>query len=49
MLVFRVGLQYLDCRIATLLNHDQKTLSRYFPENFPNIFICVEKIALKIT
>ena len=48
--MFRVGLQYLDCRIAALLN---QTPSWYFLENFSNFrnqlffvasTICVEKL-----
>ena len=33
--MFRVGLQYLDCRITTFLN---QTPSWYFPENFRNFW-----------
>ena len=33
--MFQIGLQYLDSRIATLLN---QAPSRYFPENFPNFW-----------
>ena len=54
--MFRVGLQYLDCRLAILLN---QTPSWYFPENLPNSwnqsffvtssFVLKIEITLKIT
>ena len=55
MAVFRVGLQYLDCRITTLLNQTPSWVANAGCKHrgsskllesiiFRNIFICVEKL-----